>query len=85
MAACDVVQHAAGQSRLVLRRLYGDQAVGVHLHVAIGPWAGRTVIRPRLEGAGLQHENQPNRSPERTLRRTAPRHWVPTAPPSVNT
>ena len=25
-AACDVVQHAAGQSRLLLRRLYGDQA-----------------------------------------------------------
>ncbi len=25
-AACDVVQHAAGQSRLMLRRLYGDQA-----------------------------------------------------------
>ncbi len=24
--ACDVVQHAAGQSRLALRRLYGDQA-----------------------------------------------------------
>jgi Putative type VII ESX secretion system translocon, EccE len=27
-AACDVVQHAAGQSRLALRRLYGDQASG---------------------------------------------------------
>ena len=26
VAACDVVQHAAGQSRLMLRRLYGDQA-----------------------------------------------------------
>ena len=26
VAACDVVQHAAGQSRLALRRLYGDQA-----------------------------------------------------------
>jgi hypothetical protein len=26
LAACDVVQHAAGQSRLALRRLYGDQA-----------------------------------------------------------
>jgi hypothetical protein len=26
VAACDIVQHAAGQSRLVLRRLYGDQA-----------------------------------------------------------
>ena len=26
-AACEVVQHAAGQSRLALRRLYGDQAV----------------------------------------------------------
>jgi hypothetical protein len=25
-SACDVVQHAAGQSRLALRRLYGDQA-----------------------------------------------------------
>jgi len=25
-AACDVVQHAASQSRLVIRRLYGDQA-----------------------------------------------------------
>ena len=25
-AACDIVQHAAGQSRLSLRRLYGDQA-----------------------------------------------------------
>jgi hypothetical protein len=25
-AACEVVQHAAGQSRLALRRLYGDQA-----------------------------------------------------------
>ena len=25
-AACDVVQHCAGQSRLMLRRLYGDQA-----------------------------------------------------------
>ena len=25
-AACDIVQHAAGQSRLALRRLYGDQA-----------------------------------------------------------
>ncbi len=24
--ACDAVQHAAGQSRLALRRLYGDQA-----------------------------------------------------------
>jgi hypothetical protein len=24
--ACDVVQHSAGQSRLMLRRLYGDQA-----------------------------------------------------------
>jgi len=24
--ACDIVQHAAGQSRLALRRLYGDQA-----------------------------------------------------------
>ncbi len=28
VAACDVVQHAAGQSRLALRRLYGDQASG---------------------------------------------------------
>jgi hypothetical protein len=26
VAACEVVQHAAGQSRLALRRLYGDQA-----------------------------------------------------------
>jgi hypothetical protein len=26
VAACDTVQHAAGQCRLVLRRLYGDQA-----------------------------------------------------------
>jgi hypothetical protein len=26
--ACDAVQHAAGQSRLLLRRLYGDQASG---------------------------------------------------------
>jgi hypothetical protein len=26
VAACDAVQHAAGQSRLMLRRLYGDQA-----------------------------------------------------------
>jgi hypothetical protein len=26
VGACDVVQHAAGQSRLALRRLYGDQA-----------------------------------------------------------
>ena len=26
VAACDVVQHVAGQSRLALRRLYGDQA-----------------------------------------------------------
>jgi hypothetical protein len=26
LAACDAVQHAAGQSRLALRRLYGDQA-----------------------------------------------------------
>lgn len=26
VAACDVVQHAASQSRLALRRLYGDQA-----------------------------------------------------------
>jgi hypothetical protein len=26
VVACDVVQHAAGQSRLALRRLYGDQA-----------------------------------------------------------
>ncbi len=26
--ACDAVQHAAGQSRLALRRLYGDQASG---------------------------------------------------------
>ena len=26
VAACDAVQHAAGQSRLALRRLYGDQA-----------------------------------------------------------
>jgi hypothetical protein len=26
VAACDAMQHAAGQSRLVLRRLYGDQA-----------------------------------------------------------
>jgi hypothetical protein len=26
VSACDVVQHAAGQSRLALRRLYGDQA-----------------------------------------------------------
>ena len=26
VAACDMVQHAAGQSRLALRRLYGDQA-----------------------------------------------------------
>jgi hypothetical protein len=26
VAACDAVQHAAGQSRLVLRKLYGDQA-----------------------------------------------------------
>jgi hypothetical protein len=25
-AACDVIQHGAGQSRLLLRRLYGDQA-----------------------------------------------------------
>jgi hypothetical protein len=25
-AACEIVQHAAGQSRLALRRLYGDQA-----------------------------------------------------------
>jgi hypothetical protein len=28
VAACDVVQHTAGQSRLALRRLYGDQASG---------------------------------------------------------
>ena len=28
VAACDSVQHAAGQSRLMLRRLYGDQASG---------------------------------------------------------
>ena len=28
VAACDVVQHAVGQSRLALRRLYGDQASG---------------------------------------------------------
>lgn len=27
-AACDTVRHAAGQSRLLLRRLYGDQASG---------------------------------------------------------
>jgi len=26
VAVCDAVQHAAGQSRLALRRLYGDQA-----------------------------------------------------------
>ena len=26
VAACDVVQHAASQARLVIRRLYGDQA-----------------------------------------------------------
>jgi len=26
VAVCDIVQHAAGQSRLALRRLYGDQA-----------------------------------------------------------
>ncbi len=26
VSACDMVQHAAGQSRLALRRLYGDQA-----------------------------------------------------------
>ena len=26
VAACDVLQHSAGQSRLALRRLYGDQA-----------------------------------------------------------
>jgi hypothetical protein len=26
VTACDVVQHAASQSRLVIRRLYGDQA-----------------------------------------------------------
>jgi len=25
VAVCDAVQHAAGQSRLALRRLYGDQ------------------------------------------------------------
>ena len=25
-AACDAVQHAAGQCRIALRRLYGDQA-----------------------------------------------------------
>jgi hypothetical protein len=28
VAACDSVQHSAGQSRLMLRRLYGDQASG---------------------------------------------------------
>jgi hypothetical protein len=28
VASCDSVQHAAGQSRLMLRRLYGDQASG---------------------------------------------------------
>ncbi len=28
VVACDAVQHAAGQSRLALRRLYGDQASG---------------------------------------------------------
>ena len=28
VTACDAVQHAAGQSRLALRRLYGDQASG---------------------------------------------------------
>jgi hypothetical protein len=28
VAACDSVQHTAGQSRLMLRRLYGDQASG---------------------------------------------------------
>jgi hypothetical protein len=28
VAACDAVQHSAGQSRLMLRRLYGDQASG---------------------------------------------------------
>jgi hypothetical protein len=26
LAACEVVQHAASQARLVIRRLYGDQA-----------------------------------------------------------
>jgi hypothetical protein len=26
VSACDTVQHAAGQCRLALRRLYGDQA-----------------------------------------------------------
>jgi hypothetical protein len=28
VASCDAMQHAAGQSRLMLRRLYGDQASG---------------------------------------------------------
>jgi hypothetical protein len=28
VVACDAVQHAAGQCRLLLRRLYGDQAIG---------------------------------------------------------
>ena len=39
VTACDAVQHAAGQSRLALRRLYGDQASGLHVHPAAVPRA----------------------------------------------
>ncbi len=34
--ACDAIQHAAGQSRLVLRRLYGDQAGGYTATLPLG-------------------------------------------------
>jgi len=34
--ACDAIAHAAGQSRLVLRRLYGDQASGYTATLPLG-------------------------------------------------
>ncbi|MGP0029839.1 MAG: SCO6880 family protein [Acidimicrobiales bacterium] len=34
--ACDAVQHAAGQSRLILRRLYGDQAAAYTCTLPLG-------------------------------------------------
>jgi len=36
LAACDVVQHAASQARLVIRRLYGDQAVAYTCTLPLG-------------------------------------------------
>ena len=50
VAACDVVQHAAGQSRLALRRLYGDQASA---YTCTLPLCRGLRLRPRRTAATM--------------------------------